>query len=431
MTDESIFVQIASYRDPELVPTILDMFDTAHNPEKLNVCICWQHDEFENIDILKSYPNIEIIDVPYYESKGACWARNQIQRRYDGQQYTLQLDSHHRFVDGWDTELKSMYNQCKQKGSEKPLITAYIPAFDPFESKDTYEQVPWKMDFHKFLPDGPVFFVPSPIKDHEFIDSPIPARFYSAHFAFTDGAFSEQVRHDPEFYFYGEEISIAVRAFTHGYDLYHPHKVVCWHEYTRSARFKHWDDHDKTKNDIRGIKQSWWERDVYSQKRNRVLFNMEQDDSVLIKDRYNFGTQRTLQDYERYSGVRFKTKEVSLYTLLGRPAPTPYNENFVPGDDPQSLNIVTVDKNVIVDDTLLKGKNINKIVVEIFDKENRLITTHSFPKEIVSVWTRSPNCVSFYITTEVLFDNQELTYEITTYDLSGREVDKIRKNFET
>ena len=80
MNDETIFVQIASYRDPELVPTILDMFETADHPEKLRVCICWQHDEHENLNVLKNYSNIKIIDVPYYESKGACWARNQIQR---------------------------------------------------------------------------------------------------------------------------------------------------------------------------------------------------------------------------------------------------------------------------------------------------------------------------------------------------------------
>ena len=33
MNNESIFVQIASYRDPELIPTIMDMFETANNPE--------------------------------------------------------------------------------------------------------------------------------------------------------------------------------------------------------------------------------------------------------------------------------------------------------------------------------------------------------------------------------------------------------------
>jgi len=430
MEDESIFVQIASYRDPELVPTIMDMFASADNPELLHVCICWQHDDSENLDVLKSYSNIEIIDVPYYESKGACWARNQIQRRYDGERYTLQLDSHHRFVNGWDTILKSMYNQCKSMGSEKPLITAYIPAFNPFDDKDSYETIPWKMNFHKFLPDGPVFFVPSPIDDHELLDAPIPARFYSAHFAFADGKFAEEVRHDPEFYFYGEEISIAVRAFTHGYDLYHPHKVICWHEYTRSARFKHWDDHDKSKQDMKGIKKSWWERDHHSQKRNRVLFGMEQDDDIKIKERYNFGTSRTLQDYERYAGVNFKNKEVSVYTLMGKPAPTPYNENYVPGEDPQSLQIVTINKEVTIDLNILHNSILQKITVNVYDKQNRLITTKMFNSQIINVWRLSKNPISYFETIDVLSNNQELTYELVGYDISNRTVMSIKKNFD-
>ena len=39
----SIFVQIAAYRDPELVPTIQDMLANAKYPKKLTVCICNQY----------------------------------------------------------------------------------------------------------------------------------------------------------------------------------------------------------------------------------------------------------------------------------------------------------------------------------------------------------------------------------------------------
>ena len=74
------------------------------------------------------------------------------------------------------------------------------------------------------------------------VNEPVKARFYSAHFAFTLGIFCKEVQHDPLFYFHGEEITIGVRAFTWGYNLFHPHKVLAWHEYTRQGRTKHWDD---------------------------------------------------------------------------------------------------------------------------------------------------------------------------------------------
>jgi hypothetical protein len=85
------------------------------------------------------------------------------------------------------------------------------------------------MVFDRFIPEGAVFFLPSSIPNWETLTEPIPSRFYSAHFCFTLGQFTKEVSHDPEFYFHGEEISIAVRAFTHGYDLFHPHKLVIWH----------------------------------------------------------------------------------------------------------------------------------------------------------------------------------------------------------
>ena len=52
-----------------------------------------------------------------------------------------------------------------------------------------------------------------------------------------------EVPYDPELYFHGEEITLAIRAFTHGYTLFHPPEHVLWHEYTRYYRQKHWDDH--------------------------------------------------------------------------------------------------------------------------------------------------------------------------------------------
>ena len=48
---------------------------------------------------------------------------------------------------------------------------------------------------------------------------------------------------DPSIYFFGDEVLTGVRAFTCGYDLFHPHVVVGWHCYDRGSRTPHWDDH--------------------------------------------------------------------------------------------------------------------------------------------------------------------------------------------
>ena len=108
---EKIFIQIASYRDSQLLPTIRDCIKNSCHPENLIFCIAWQHsieDEWDTLDEYKNDERFRIIDIDCKDSKGVCWARNQIQQEYDNEEYTLQLDSHHRFIENWDTELITM-----------------------------------------------------------------------------------------------------------------------------------------------------------------------------------------------------------------------------------------------------------------------------------------------------------------------------------
>jgi hypothetical protein len=315
-SNKKIFIQIASYRDPQLVPTIKDCIANAKWPENLVFCIAWQHSQDEKIYDIKDLPNVKIIDIPYMQSKGACWARNQIQQQYDGEEYTLQLDSHHRFVKDWDEVVIGMYKQLKNMGYNKPLLTGYIPSFDPDNDPDSRIQTPWRMDFDRFIPEGAVFFLPASIDNWKDLSSPTPARFYSAHFCFTGGKFCKEVQHDPEYYFHGEEISIAVRAFTHGYDLFHPHRLVAWHEYTRKGRAKHWDDHSASNTSKIPDKKDWGERNHLCHRRNRILFSMDGEKHETINwGVYGFGTERTLQDYEKYSGLHFGKRAVQQETL--------------------------------------------------------------------------------------------------------------------
>lgn len=317
MKNSKIFIQIASYRDPQLVPTIRDCIKNAKYPENLVFGICWQRDESESLEEFAKDERFRIIDIPYSESRGACWARNKIQQLYKKEKYTLQLDSHHRFIKHWDECLINMLEDLKKKGYKKPLLTSYIPSFDPENDPEKRVQQPWKMDFDRFIPEGAVFFLPSTIEGWERLDSPIPARFYSAHFCFTIGRFAVEVQHDPEYYFHGEEISIAVRAYTHGYDLFHPHKVVAWHEYTRKGRTKHWDD-----------VKDWTNLNSKCHKRNRILFGMDGEDPKSIDfGKYGFGNKRSLKDYEKYAGICFSKRAIQQHTKDNKIAPNPVIEN--------------------------------------------------------------------------------------------------------
>ena len=313
----TIFVQIASYRDPQLSITIQDMISKSKYPENLRIGICNQfspNDRF-NIDIYKDDERFRILDVLHSESLGVCWARNQVQQLYSGETYTLQIDSHMRFEQDWDEILINMIKDLQSKGYPKPLLTGYVSSFDPDNDPNGRVNEPWRMTFDRFIPEGAVFFLPEVIPSWQELTEPITARFYSAHFCFTLGEFSIEVQHDPEYYFHGEEISVGVRAYTHGYDLFHPHRVIIWHEYQRKGRVKQWDD-DKV----------WFKKNEKSHARNRRLFSM--DGEVFDPKefgKYGFGTERTLEDYEKYAGLKFNRRGVQKYTTDKNYPPNPYN----------------------------------------------------------------------------------------------------------
>lgn len=311
MKKNTIFVQIASYRDPELLPTIRDCIAKAAHPENLTFGICWQRDETESMEEFADDPRFRILDYHWSKSKGLCWARSTIQELYKGEKYTMQLDSHHRFLQNWDLELIEM---MKMTGSKKPIITAYAGMYRP--SDNTLLNVePYKMVASNFTPGGTILFRPHGIDGWQNLTKPFPARFVSGHFFFTIGKHCKEYKYDPNIYFAGDEISLAIRSFTLGYDLFHPHKTVVWHEYTREGRTKHWTDFDQENAKAGVVERPWWEMDNDSKRRLRHM--LQEEDNNIDLGPYGLGTVRTHRDYELYAGINFKLRKLHPDTLKG------------------------------------------------------------------------------------------------------------------
>lgn len=322
-TNNKIFIQIASYRDPELLPTIKDAIKNAKHPRNLKFCIAWQHsteDTWDNLDEFKNDKRFIILDIPHTESKGTCWARNQIQQHWNGEGYTLHLDSHHRFEKDWDVTLIKMIKDLQKAGHKKPLLTAYVTSYNPKNDPKGRAKEPWWLLFDRFTPQGAVFFLPGTVPNWKKRKLPVPSRFLSAHFVFTLGQFCKEVPHDPNMLFHGEEISLAARAYTWGYDLFAPHKVVVYHEYSRSHRpRKSWDDLTE-----------WNSWDIQSLARNRRLLNVDGErDPNEDFGQYGFGTERTIEDYENYAGIKFETRSIQEQTLKGTEPPNTIGEPFL------------------------------------------------------------------------------------------------------
>jgi hypothetical protein len=322
------------------------------------------------------------------------------------------MDSHHRFVQDWDLELIEMYNQLKEKGYEKPLLTGYVSSFDPENDPEGRIQTPWKMNFDRFIPEGAVFFLPASIDNYKELTEPIPARFYSAHFAFTTGDFVKEVPHDPEYYFHGEEISIAVRAYTWGYDLFHPHKTVIWHEYTRKGRTKQWDD-DK----------SWGGKNANSHKRNRKLFEMDGEVKDIEFGIYDFGKVRSLLDYEKYSGLSFKRRAVQKYTLDNNLAPNP-----ILSDEEFENSFLRVFKHCIdVHKSQLSEPDYQFIAIIFEDEKGQLINRKDFlPEEFNPLISTQDDFIKIWRTFEV--EKKPKTWIVWPYTTSKGWMERITGN---
>jgi hypothetical protein len=359
----TILLHLPAYRDPELVPTIKSALENAKYPKRIHFGICRQFSEedgFDNLDQWRLDTRFKIMDVPYKEAKGLPWARAIINEQLlTDEDYICQLDSHHRFEKNWDETLIDMHSGLEARGFN-PILAAYLPLYTPFNDPQGRTMEPWQQQFACFYPHGTIFIRPGLLHGWQDMTEPPMSRFLSGHFCFARSKWAKEIKHDPNIYFSGEELNLTVRSYTHGYDLFHPHKLVIWHSTMREERsgILKWDDDSKN-----GI--NWWKKQEDARKRIRVLLRTEEDPNIDLTG-YDLGTARSLRDYEKYAGFHFKTKSVQQYTLDNKYPPNPLIK-----DDELWLNSFAQSfyHLVTVTPQQLHGKDYEHILVA-FDDEN-------------------------------------------------------------
>ncbi|MEM1153881.1 MAG: GlcNAc-transferase family protein [Pseudomonadota bacterium] len=299
-SSETIFVQIAAYRDPELIHTLNDLFDKAAQPERITVGVVWQavNGQDDRLLDVEALPGaVRLIHIEAVESQGVCWARHRVQQLYDGEEYTLQIDSHMRFEQGWDDILIAMLEQCD---SRMPLLTTYPPGYTPPHS--LIRTTILSMRAKEFRPDGVLRFSSVATAIDDAPAKPTRGIACAAGFLFGRAQIIHDTPYDPNLYFFGEETSLTVRLWTAGWDFFHPNELVIYHYWSREGRSTHFDDDP-----------AWKERDRIAKARVAHLLGTKQSSQaevLLDIDRYGLGTRRTLEDYQRFSGVDFRRKTI-------------------------------------------------------------------------------------------------------------------------
>lgn len=305
--NNSIFVAIASFLDYEVVYTILDCINKASSPDNLHFSICLQYDSNANtseniLDTLENKYNIQIEKYHYSESEGGCWARQIAQKNYNNETFSLQVDSHTRFIQDWDKIIIRDYNTLVENGHSKPLLTFLPPPYSrndeagiDYDFKHLYELD--KLNIPKFKRMSTEYWLEYVgYGDEKNINfTPTEIKILYGGFVFSSGEWVKEVEQDPEHYYTGEELALAIRSYTHGYSLYTPSQIVAWHRAHRKPLPKHYSIHEE---------EVGRQKHKHAMKRLYKLIHKED------LGKYGLGTIRTLEEYENFAKLNFKLKQV-------------------------------------------------------------------------------------------------------------------------
>ncbi|MBF0184330.1 MAG: hypothetical protein HQM06_08065 [Magnetococcales bacterium] len=312
LSEARIFVSVASYRDSETPWTLQDMFAKARHPQRVFAGVLWQvapEDPAEWCHVPEGWSKqVRGVQVDAASSMGACWARSRIQRElWQNEEYHLQIDSHSRFAPGWDELLLAMLSTCP---AVKPVLTTHPIRYEPPDTLSA-DLLPI-LTAGRFNDAGILMPKAKGLPRPYVPQQPVPTAFIGAGFVFASSAILREVPYDPYLYFHGEEVSMGVRLWTHGYDLFCPNKVILYHDYTDRGRRRHWSDHT-----------DWSVINRRAMVRLRHLLatpRAEDQDAEALRelDQYGLGQRRTLSEYETFADVDFVRQRIGARAADGQ-----------------------------------------------------------------------------------------------------------------
>lgn len=252
---ETIFISIASYRDPECSKTIKSIFEKAKYPENIYVGICEQNDAsntLEQCELIRKIPkgHVRYDNIDYTEAKGPTYARYKCAMLYNGEKYFMQIDSHTFFVKDWDVYLLKMYKDAEKK-ADKPIITGYPASVEQMKLRGYITMNKYKLNERSKIP---MFYSAFNYPD---ISEPVKQKhFIAAGFLFSSGNFIRDVKfHDDlPHLFQGEEVLMSVYSFMAGYTVFAPNIKICCHHYARKDS-KYWTDEFGEKTKLRELSE--------------------------------------------------------------------------------------------------------------------------------------------------------------------------------
>lgn len=302
----TIFVSIAAFCEPLLEFTLDGLFSRARNPSDIKIGLVDQSLDNNREWLAKKnyWPNISYVQINPIDARGVSWARSIAFSLYQGEKHFLQIDSHTHFDQYWDEKLLIALNDLKAV-VEKPILTTYPPPFEFNEENQPYPT----------LKPSDTIYALRKHPETELTDASATLRFRVEHvlgahyaegfhiaagFLFTLGQFVEEIPYDPFMYFHGEEQNLAIRAYTHGWTIFHPQQnaIPIYHLYKQrdnSYTTHHWHPDYEAQRQIK-----WTALKKRSDARLLALVSGEKIGA------YALGKHRTLADFSKISAIDYE-----------------------------------------------------------------------------------------------------------------------------
>lgn len=296
---KTLLVSIACFEDTDIAKTVADIYAKAANPGRIRVVVILQSDTPE---LFKPHlSQAEVYVYPTSWAAGCGKARAAALRRYNGEDYFFQTDSHMRFEQDWEQLLIDELDQCP---SEKPILTTLPPGFVIATGQlrpKAYNELRY-FQFFRHLPLA--IGVTVPLEHYVRTSVPVQVAPVAGGVLFSRGGLCKELAYDPYMFFHGEEHSTNMRLWTMGYDNFAPRFTFCYHAYRADQ-----EGHSKVDRIMTVQKTSvLHERSVIrAQVLTGILPKEEADPLALIDlDKYGLGAQRTIAQWEERFKVSLK-----------------------------------------------------------------------------------------------------------------------------
>lgn len=329
--DATIFVSVPAYRDPEMQHTLHDLFARAQRPGRVSVGLVWQGDTEAGADahcFSRPLPpewaaRVRTRWLHFREARGPTLARALAQQLCRNETHYLQIDSHSRFVDGWDEALLEQLRLAEEDAAARGrpveprvIVTTYPAWYERPDLRSPDDRPPLMCARSEgagaFGADGLLRLRARTLERRP--QRPVLSLFWAAGFAFSRSDVVRAVPYDPDlpFLFFGEETTMGARLWTHGYDFYAPSTNLVFHLWDRSYRETFWQVSDELLDKPRSVA------------RVHALLEGAREPSappdIALVERaapLGLGSARTLEAYEEWCGVSFRARVASRRAALG------------------------------------------------------------------------------------------------------------------